>query len=263
MARYLFDPGGRRVVIAPDGPPAIDFDSPVVTVRDDDGDHLAAVVAEATLDAAAARLGTAVLGRRELAATCAPREVHRVHRAFHLARWAHRTQFCGACGAPTVWIDGETARVCRECGESFYPQIAPAVIVAVTSGDRLLLAHGSRHPEGMMSVLAGFMEPGETIEATVTREIEEEAGIRVTNVTYFSSQPWAFPDSLMIACTAESAGGELVPEEGEIEDLGWYGPHELPSVLPGFHSIARRLIEWFVVTYGSDADVAAYYERSS
>jgi NAD+ diphosphatase len=126
-----------------------------------------------------------------------------------------------------------------------YPRVSPAVIVRVRRGDAVLLARSPGFPPGLHSVLAGFVEPGESIEETVRREVREEVGIEVDNLRYFGSQSWPFPNSLMIAFTADYAGGELTPEPGEIEVAGWFAPHDLPT-LPPRVSIARRMIDHFV-----------------
>jgi NAD+ diphosphatase len=133
-----------------------------------------------------------------------------------------------------------------------YPRISPAIIVAVTrrfeDGMRILLARNHRFPPGRYSVIAGFVEAGETLEECVRREVEEETGIQVDNIRYFGSQPWPFPNSLMIGFTAEHAGGEIVIGAGEIADAQWFAPDALP-LLPPKISIARRLIDDFVARW--------------
>ncbi len=166
-------------------------------------------------------------------------------RAVQLAAWERNTQFCGRCGQPTQPKPTERAKLCPVCDLTTYPRISPAIIVAVTRDDTLLLARAHRHPPGFYSVLAGFVEPGETLEETVRREVKEEVGIDVDNIRYFGSQPWPFPDSLMLAFTATYAGGEITLEEAEIADAGWYTTANLPLVPPTI-SIARSLIDAFV-----------------
>jgi NAD+ diphosphatase len=131
-----------------------------------------------------------------------------------------------------------------------YPRLNPAAIVLVQKGDQILLARSPGFPQGLYSVLAGYVEPGESIEETVAREIGEEVGIEVRNVRYFGSQPWPFPHSLMIGFTADYADGELSPDPGEIEDAGWYTTDDLPQ-LPPETSIARAMIDDFVTRHGS------------
>jgi NAD+ diphosphatase len=132
-----------------------------------------------------------------------------------------------------------------------FPRISPAVIVLVERGDKVLLARANRFPGKFYSVLAGFVEPGETLEETVAREIKEEVGIEVKDIRYFGSQPWPFADSLMIAFTATYAGGELRIDEEEIVDAGWYEPDNFPDI-PGKISISRQLIDWYVTKHGKE-----------
>jgi NAD+ diphosphatase len=166
-------------------------------------------------------------------------------RAVQIVDWDRSHRFCGRCGAETELQAKERARVCPHCDHSYYPRLAPAIIVAVTRGDRLLLARSHRHPAGLYSVLAGFVEPGETLEECVLREVKEEVGIDVTNIRYFGSQPWPFPHSLMIAFTCQYAGGEIVLGEEEMADAAWFEAGDLPRVPPPL-SISRHLIDWFV-----------------
>jgi len=143
----------------------------------------------------------------------------------------------------------ERAKECPHCGLLHFPRLAPAVIMLIERGNEVLLARSRHFTPGTYSVLAGFVEPGESLEEALVREVKEEVGISVKDIRYFSSQPWPFPHSLMIGFTATHAGGEITLEDGEIEDAGWFTAHHLPS-LPGKLSIARRLIEWFVAKHG-------------
>jgi len=165
-------------------------------------------------------------------------------RARHLVLWELDHRHCGRCGQRLHWKTDERARLCPACGQLQFPQIAPAVIVAVRRGDELLLARGPRFPAGMFSVLAGFVEAGETLEECLHREVREEAGIAIANPRYFGSQPWPYPNSLMIGFTAEYAGGELQVDGIELTEAGWYRADRLPA-LPGRLSIARALIDNF------------------
>ena len=171
-------------------------------------------------------------------------------RALEVVDWDLSHRFCGKCGAATTLRTGERARECPACGSLSYPRISPAVIVAVVRDKRILLARAARFPQGLRSVLAGYVEPGETLEECVHREVREETGIEITNLRYFGSQPWPFPHSLMVAFTAEHAGGEIVVDGAEIREADWYGPNELPEI-PGPLTVARRLIDWFRDTVGS------------
>ena len=177
------------------------------------------------------------------------RDIFRIaRRALHIKNWDRENQYCGHCGTPTKTKQNELAKVCPECNLLQYPRLSPAIIVAVVKGDRLLLARAGRFPPEMYSVLAGFVEPGESLEDCVSREVKEEVGIEVKNIHYFGSQHWPFPNSLMLGFTAEYAGGEIIMDETEIVNAGWFTANNLPSV-PGKISIAGRLIEWFVENY--------------
>ncbi len=189
--------------------------------------------------------GMAYLGLRELYGKVPPERFWVACRAVQIKDWDRNHQFCGRCGSPMQPKPEERVKACPQCGLQNYPRISPAVIVAVTRGDRLLLARARRFASCLYSVIAGFVEPGETLEECVHREVEEETGIRVQNIRYFGSQPWPFPDSLMIAFTAEHAGGELRLDGAELVDAGWFRAGELPDI-PGPISIARRLIDHFV-----------------
>lgn len=170
--------------------------------------------------------------------------------AYQLLNWETKRRFCGHCGNPTADKTDERAKKCPQCSTVEFPSMSPAVIVAVVKGDRLLLARSSRFPNSKMySVIAGYHEPGETLEECVAREVGEEVGIEIKNIRYFGSQPWPFSSSLMVAFTAEYAGGEVQPDNVEILDAGWYSADNLPEVPKG-GSIAKDLVDWFVRTYG-------------
>jgi NAD+ diphosphatase len=163
-------------------------------------------------------------------------------RAFQLAEWDRTHRFCGVCGTGTEAAAHERARVCPQCGHLHFPRVSPAIITRVDRGDEILLAHAPGFPEGMYSVLAGFVEPGESLEDAVAREIHEEVGVEVTDVRYFGSQPWPFPHSLMVGFTARHAGGDIEVDGAEIDDAAWFPREALPHIPPRL-SIARWLIE--------------------
>ena len=163
-------------------------------------------------------------------------------RATQLLDWQANHRFCGQCGTPTGRQAGELAMHCPACGLLAYPRISPAVMVLVRDGERLLLARSPHFKPGVFSALAGFVEPGETLEECAVREVREEVGIEIANLRYFASQPWPFPNSLMVAFFADYAGGTIVPQPGEIEAADWFAPEALP-LLPEPVSIARRLID--------------------
>jgi len=166
-------------------------------------------------------------------------------RAFQIMDWDRMHQHCGRCGTPTDNKTDERAKVCPSCGVISFPRMSPAIIVAVVRDKAVLLAHAARFPGAMYSVLAGFVEPGESLEDCVRREVKEEAGIELKNIRYFGSQPWPFPNSLMIGFTAEYAGGEVTMDGKEIVDAQWFTADHLPTI-PDKISIARKLIDWFV-----------------
>lgn len=165
-------------------------------------------------------------------------------RALHLANWQRKNKFCGVCGSSTVPMPKERALSCTSCDNVIYPRISPAIIIAIVNENKLLLAHNKNFPGRRFSIIAGFMEPGETFEDCAKREAFEEVGIQIKNIRFFGSQPWPFPDSLMVGLTAEYAGGELKPDGVEIDEAGWFSCEQLPEV-PGTFSIAGRLIQWF------------------
>jgi len=165
-------------------------------------------------------------------------------RALQIVSWDRSNQFCGKCGHPTVAVPGERARKCPDCGLLFFPRLSPAVITAVTNGDRILLGHRAGF-RNMFTILAGFVEPGETLEECLRREVFEEVGVRVKNIRYFGSQPWPYPDSLMIGFTAEYESGDIKVDGIEVSQAGWYTAGNLPEIPPKM-SIAREIIDWFI-----------------
>lgn len=182
-------------------------------------------------------------------------ELALVGEAYAMAAWHRSQQCCGRCGAHAIMRDGGWRRQCRSCGQDYFPRSDPAVIMAVSDGKRLLLAHESHFPDKLYSVLAGFIEPGESIEEAVRREVYEEAGIGVSNVSYVASQPWPFPHSLMIGCKAEALTMGLQIDRTEIADARWFEKDEVLEMLGGTHedglflppplSIANQLIRGF------------------
>lgn len=185
--------------------------------------------------------GTEAISLRALFPVAGEQAFALVGRAVQLLDWQKNHRFCGHCGTPTERKSGEHAMACPACGLIVYPRISPAVMVLVRDGDRLLLARSPHFKPGMFSALAGFVEPGETLEACAVREVREEVGIEIAKLRYFHSQPWPFPNSLMVAFFADYAGGTLTPDPAEIEAAGWYPIDALP-LLPDPVSIAYRLI---------------------
>jgi NAD+ diphosphatase len=164
-------------------------------------------------------------------------------RGYQIAEWARTHRYCGACGTPTVHVAGERCMRCPACGHMAYPRISPAMMVLIKRGDSVLLARHTNSPTRFFTALAGFLEAGESIEDAVHREVFEEVGLKIRNVTYFGSQPWPFPHSLMIAFTAEYLSGNIVVDESEIAEAQWFGPSDpFPKVPPLGLSIAGHLI---------------------
>ena len=170
-------------------------------------------------------------------------------RALQIVEWDRTHRFCGRCGSPTEAVPGERAKRCPACGLTSYPRISPAVITLIERGDRILLARGHGFADGMYGIIAGFVEPGESLEETVAREIREEIGVEVEAIRYFGSQPWPFPHGIMIGFTARWAAGELRIDPKELADAGWFGPDDLPKI-PAKLSIARRLIDDWLTRCG-------------
>ncbi len=142
-------------------------------------------------------------------------------------------------------VENEFVLQCTDCSYQVHPRISPAVIMSVIKGNEILLGRSPHFPEGMYSTLAGFVEAGETLEEAVRREVREETGIEITHIRYIASQPWPFPDSLMVGFTAEYAGGEIAVDTRELEDAQWFCPPNMPR-LPTRISISRKLIELFL-----------------
>jgi NAD+ diphosphatase len=171
-------------------------------------------------------------------------------RALGLTAWDRDHRFCGRCAARTERSSVERVRTCTACGHGAYPRLSPAIIALVEKEGRALLARNARFPRPFLSVLAGFVEVGESLESAVAREIQEEAGIHVAEIRYFGSQPWPFSGSLMIGFTAKWAAGEIAVDASEIVDAAWFAPSELPPHIPPRLSIARELIDDFVRRHG-------------
>ena len=232
---------------------AADLDLPIVRhhylgLLETGGRQLPCFTAETTADALPPA-GTAFYTLRRLFGRLDEPLLALAGRAVQIVDWDRTHTYCGACASPVEQLEHERAKRCPSCGLTSYPRLSPAMIVRVQrqgeQGPEILLARNHRHPAGFYSVLAGFVEPGESLEECVRREVCEEVSIEIKNIRYFGSQPWPFPNSLMIAFTADYAGGALRLEKEEIADAGWYRPDTLPPVPPPV-SIARRLIDSFV-----------------
>jgi NAD+ diphosphatase len=167
----------------------------------------------------------------------------RMLRTYHVAQWRRDSVYCGSCGTKNTDAPDELARLCPRCGRREYPRIAPAVITIIINNDgEALLAHNRKFAGGVYSLIAGFNEAGENLEATVAREIREEVNLEVRDIHYIASQPWPFPNSLMLGFSAHYASGEIRPDGEEIVDARWFKPNALPKI-PGFGSVSRYLID--------------------
>lgn len=165
--------------------------------------------------------------------------------ASQILTWAEEHRFCGRCGQPQQAASDEWAMCCDPCSTRQYPRLAPSMIVLVTRGDEVLLARSARFAPGVYSTLAGFVEPAESVEQCVTREVREEVGLEIGNLRYQGSQSWPFPHSLMLGFHAEYVSGEIVPQPEEIEDARWFPIDALPP-LPKPGSISRYLIDLYL-----------------
>ena len=175
-------------------------------------------------------------------------ELHTIAgRAVQIVEWDRTHQFCGVCGSRTELSEGDRSRSCPECRIPMYPRLSPAMIVAVEKNDQILLGRSSHFPPGIYSVLAGFVEPGESAEDAVIREVYEETRIVVDDVRYFGSQPWPFPNSLMLGFTARYVSGEIDTQfDDEIEDAKWCSVEDMPNTFPGSISISQWLLNDFL-----------------
>jgi NAD+ diphosphatase len=189
--------------------------------------------------------GTTRMALRQLFGALTELQFGVAGRALGLTTWDHDHRFCGRCGGPTRRSDTDRTRTCIACGHGAYPRLSPAVIMLVERDGQALLGRNAHFPVPFFSTLAGFVEVGETLEEAVAREVKEEAGVSVTDIRYFGSQPWPFTSSLMIGFTAQWAGGEIVVDPTELAEAHWYAPDALPMVPPKL-SIARALIDDFV-----------------
>lgn len=169
----------------------------------------------------------------------------RITKAKQLLHWNKISQYCGLCGSSTKLSSFETAKVCTKCENVHYPSGTPAIIVLITRKNEILLGRSRRFTKGVYSAIAGFISPAETAEQAVIREVKEEVGLQIEDITYFGSQPWPFPNSFMLAYYARYASGELTIDSNELEDAQWFNIKNLPQ-LPYRSSIARKLIDYVI-----------------
>lgn len=185
------------------------------------------------------------LGLRSQLEILSASEFQLAGRALQIAQWFYDHRYCGRCGQATQADDIDRAKICHSCELRFYPRISPCMIVLVTRGEELLLAHHRRATRVVYSTLAGFVEAGESVEECVRREIKEEVGISVGRLEYFRSQPWPFPSQLMLGFFAEYEAGEIVIDPVEIVDAKWFRYDQLPQV-PASASVAGQLIAHYL-----------------
>lgn len=254
-ARELVTVGGELAVgadgallrIAPGTADPLEGTAPVL-LGERDGAPLFSV------EAAQAPPGARLAGLRELGPVLPQEEGGLAAFAAAMGTWHRRHRFCANCGAATTVGEAGFVRSCARCAAQHHPRTDPVVIMLVTDGDRVLLGRQPTWPAGRYSALAGFVEPGESLEEAVAREVAEEAGVRVDDVRYRSSQPWPFPLSLMLGFAARYAGGEPAARDGELDDVRWFSRAELAEaaarddgdawiLLPSRLAIARRLVD--------------------
>ncbi len=247
---FAFDGGKLLVQMTQDGPALPTFAHPhlhgMETAQEHylgtyDGTHCYAAELAAAQTAQRLPEGHAMLGLRDMLNHVDDTLAGISGRAFQILEWNRNHKYCGRCGGETVPRENERARTCPTCKRTSYPPVAPAIMILISHGRKLLLARKFGWGNTRYSALAGFVEPGETLETTVVRETREEVGVEIKNIKYFGSQPWPFPNNLMIAFTAEYAGGDVTPDGVEIEEAAFYDVDELPNLPPGI-SISRRMI---------------------
>ena len=205
--------------------------------------------------------GLAQSGVRELAGLIPDEELAVAGLAVQIVDYDRNTRFCGRCGTPTEPARTERAKVCPSCHRIIYPRLSPAIIVLVRKNDAILMVRGIRAPPGRYSLVAGFVEPGETIEDAVRREVREETGVAIKNLRYRASEPWPFPDSLMIGFVADYNGGEIVPDGVEVESAVWVDREHLPALPPRL-SLTRALIDDWAASASRDSGSANEIEGS-
>jgi NAD+ diphosphatase len=223
----------------------VDATEPLLLGLDADGPVFA-------VETGAPAAGTQVLGLRAAAAALPAEDAGLAAHAAALLNWHRRHAHCAVCGGPTTVVEGGIVRRCERCGAQHHPRTDPVVIMLVTDGDRVLLGRQRAWPAGRYSALAGFVEPGESLEEAVAREVREEAGVEVGPPEYLASQPWPFPSSLMLGFTAPWRSGEPRRIDDELEDVRWFSRanvcdavagRDSPLGLPPRFAIARRLLE--------------------
>jgi NAD+ diphosphatase len=267
VQEQLRDPAARAIVVSEEGPfvdcstdpcrPALvpladlgDLREPVLLGIDNQG-PLFAVDGKGDIPALSG--ARSAMSLRDAGARVSQEDGGLLAYATAIVIWHRNHPFCARCGHATHIAEAGHVRRCPTCGATHHPRTDPVVIMLVADGDRVLLGRQARWPKGRYSTLAGFVEPGESLEEAVAREVHEEAGVTVTDIRFRSSQPWPFPASLMVGFHARYAGGEAAVHDAELEDVRWFGREEIAAAVHGhtdIHlpppvAIARRLIdEW-------------------
>lgn len=193
--------------------------------------------------------GLQMMGLRKSFEILSPEDYALAGKAAELVYWDGNMRYCGVCGGELRW-DTPISKKCPECGKEWWPSPAVAVIVRIERGDEVLLVHGRNFRGKFYGLVAGFVELGETLEQAVIREVKEEVGLEISNVRYFSSQPWPYPCGLMVGFTARYESGELRLQKSELAGGGWFDRNHLPE-LPGPASIARQLIDDWINNHNS------------
>lgn len=188
---------------------------------------------------------------RQLMATLADDECGVISRALQLLTWRKQHRYCGHCGTPTQSHQSEQALFCPNCHSIYYPRISPCMMCLILRDEECLLAHHQRHPQGMYSTLAGFVEAGESLEQTLHREVLEEVGLKVKNLRYFASQSWPFPHQLMAGFFADYDSGDICVDGDEIVDAQWFHYSQLPTI-PERTTLSGQLIAEFIRRYSSE-----------
>ena len=263
LAAQASDPAARAVLANADGIHVVDDRVRLVPLNGLADPMLLGLDADGPVFAVEAPAGTEVTGVREAAAVLPAEDAGLAAYAAALLNWHRRHRHCSVCGTPTVVAEGGILRTCPNCGAQHHPRTDPVVIMLVTDGDRVLLGRQPTWPQGRYSALAGFVEPGESLEEAVAREVHEEAGVVVGRPRYVASQPWPFPASLMLGFSAPYLSGEPTIHDDELQDVRWFERAEIeeasraddrddwgtpgdpggPLRLPPSLAIARRLID--------------------
>ena len=245
----LFD--GQQVIVRPDGLPSDEAGGWPHTSA-----HFLGVCDGCNLFAAELvgqpPEGTLLLPLRQALLGLPAEQASALTRAIQLVRFERSHRYCGVCASPLQSHPHDQGKSCPSCSAIYYPRLSPAMMVLIHDADhRLLLARSPHFAPGVYSALAGYVEPGESLEECVHRETHEEVGVQLSNLHYITSQSWPFPHSLMLAFSAEYAGGEIVLQANEIEDAAWFELDKLPDLPPPL-SIANRLINHMVYKLRSD-----------